>query len=412
MIGCRSRSRRPAALLTVLACLGAFRASHATVLVPDSVAAPVRPAGAASDTARDAAVGPQTSSPDELRMGPARPPDAHGPFFFYRGLDYGSESLVQPLRMILNGGYGIMQVGGRDNHIESVDYRGGAENLWKNVSDPFSAIRSEGWGSFVRNEILPFSTSTQDARYWPNYTQHLIGGGMGSRLIQEWYRAHGWSRPGWWAAGTMVAYHVLNETVELDGYRGWTTDPIADLMVFDPAGIVMFSFDPVARFFGHTLHMTDWSYQPAYDPHERTVENIGQNYVIKYRLPRSERWYAFYHFGTHAEVGLSYWRADGECFSFGGGFAAGQLVDLGDGIRTVDLVPSAGLFWDRHNSLMASVLYANTQAYRERLNIYPGALKFAGWSPGLFAAVNQNERFEAGITFTNRLPLGLAAGSH
>ena len=64
-------------------------------------------------------------------------------------------------------------------------------------------------------------------------------------------------------------------------------------------------------------------------------------------------------------------------------------------MRTVDLVPSAGVFWDRHNSLMASLLYANTQTYRLRLNVYPGVLKLAGWSPGLFAALNRNERFEA-----------------
>ena len=377
----------------MIAGLGLLCASRVGAAVADSVATSAVP-------------------PGDPRMGPARPPDRHGRFYFYRGLDYGSEALTHPLRMILNGGYGIMQVANRDNHIGSVDYRGGAENLWKNVSDPFSAIRHEGWGSFLREEILPFSTSTESARYWPNYTQHLIGGGMSYRITQEWFRAHGATRPGWWAVGTMVAYHVLNETVETSDYRGWTTDPVADLLVFDPAGIVMFSSDRVSRFFGQTLHLTDWSYQPGYDPLEHTIENIGQNYMLKYRLPRSDRWYLFYHWGTHGEFGMSYWRQDGECFSAGGGFAAGRLVDLEDGVRTVDLVPSAGVFWDRHNSLMASLLYANTQTYRLRLNIYPGVLKLAGWSPGLFAALNRNERFEAGVTFSSRLPAGLAAGTH
>ena len=109
---------------------------------------------------------------------------------------------------------------------------------------------------------------------------------------------------------------------------------------------------------------------------------------------------------------MSYWRQDGECFSAGGGFAAGRLVDLEDGVRTVDLVPSAGVFWDRRNSLMASLLYTNTQTYRLRLNIYPGVLKLGGWSPGLFTALNRNERFEAGVTFSTRIPFGLAGGTH
>ena len=210
----------------------------------------------------------------------------------------------------------------------------------------------------------------------------------------------------------MIGYHVLNETVETSDYRGWTTDPVADLLVFDPGGIALFSSERVSRFFGRTLHMTDWSYQPCYDPNKRTIENIGQNYVIKYRLPRSERWHLFYHWGTHGEFGMSYWLPNGECFSFGGGFAAGKLEDLGDGVRTVDLVPSAGMFWDRHNSLMMSLLYANTQTYRLRWNIYPGVFKVRGWSPGLFAAINRNERFETGITLTTRLPVGLSGGTH
>lgn len=418
MHGCRWPMLRLAAVLATMLGLGTFLASGASAAAADSAAAAVAadsvadPAASTARPAGDLGTGARTGPPADPRMGPARAPDALGPFYFYRGIDYGSEALVHPLRMILNGGYGIMQVGNRDNHIANVNYRAGAENLWMNVSDPFSAIRHDGWGDFLREEIFPFSTSTEGARYWPNYTQHLIGGGMSYRMTQEWFRAHGSSRPGWWAVGTMVAYHVLNETVETSDYRGWTTDPVADLLVFDPGGILLFSSDRVSRFFGQALHMTDWSYQPAYDPQQRTIENIGQNYVLKYRLPRSDRWYLFYHWGTHGEFGMSYWREDGECFSAGGGFAAGRLVDLEDGVRTVDLVPSAGLFWDRHNSLMASLLYANTQAYRVRLNLYPGVVKLGGWSPGLFVAINRNERLESGITFTARLPLGLSAGSH
>jgi hypothetical protein len=88
------------------------------------------------------------------------------------------------------------------------------------------------------------------------------------------------------------------------------------------------------------------------------------------------------------------------------------LRDLGNGVRTVDLVPSAGVFWDRHNSLMASLLYANTQAYRVRLNVYPGVVRLGGWSPGVFAALNRANQLETGITLSARIPLGLAADSH
>jgi len=334
--------------------------------------------------------------------------DFGGDYYFYRGYSYGSASLNNPARMILNGGYGIMQVAGHDNHVFTTDYRNGIENLWKNVSQPWKAISNEGTGRFLREEVIPISTSTESARYWPNYTQHLIGGGMSYRLTQEWYRAHEYAHPGWWAVGSMAAYHVLNETVETADYTGWTTDPVADLLIFDPAGILLFSSDRVSRFFGRTLHMNDWSYQPCYDPVDRTIENIGQNYVMKLRLPTAKRWFLFYHYGTHGELGMSYWRDDGNCFSAGGGFMAGRLREIGEGVRTVDLVPSAGVFWDRHNSLMASLLFANTQAYRWRLNVYPGVVKVGRWSPGFFTAINRNDHLETGITLTAKLPVGLA----
>src|SRR5204862_358723 len=66
------------------------------------------------------------------RFGPRRPDDRHGRYYFYQGLPYGSSRLTNPLRMILNGGYGIMQVGGRDNHVLTTDYENGWRNLWKN----------------------------------------------------------------------------------------------------------------------------------------------------------------------------------------------------------------------------------------------------------------------------------------
>jgi len=298
----------------------------------------------------------------------------------------------------------------RDNHPFDIDYRRGARNLWKNLRDPFGSIQNEGWGRFLQEEIIPISTSSRGARYWPNYTQHLIGGGMSWRLIKEWFRAHEWPAAGWFATGTMLGYHVLNEIVETSDYDGWTTDPVADLYIFDPAGILLFSSDRVARFFSETLHMADWSYQIAYDPWDRTLENMGQNFALKLRLPRSQRWFLFYHYGTHGEIGLSYRQDDGDAFSFGAGLMAGKLIQLDDGVRTVDLVPTAGLFWDRDNSLMAALMFADTQAYRWRLNVYPGVVRVGGWSPGLFAAINASDRFEAGITFSTESPLGLARG--
>lgn len=339
---------------------------------------------------------------------PVAPPADPEPYFFYHRLNYGSESLVHPLRMIINSGYGIFQVGTHDRSPFKIDYDTGATNLWRNMRDPFGAIQHEGWWQFLQAEVIPISFNAKGARYWPNYTQHLIGGGMSYRLIGEWFRAHEWPHPRLYALGTMFGYHVLNEIVENNRYVGWTTDPVADLYIFDPAGVLLFSSDRVARFFGETLHMADWSYQLAIDPWRGTLENGGQNYVLKLGLPHSEHWSLFYHYGTHGEIGFSYRRPDGSAWSAGAGLVAGQLVDLGDGVKTVDLVPSAGIFYDRNNSLMASAYFAQTQSYRWRLNLYPGLIRVKSWAPGCFAAIDHDGRVVGGLTLSSNLPLGLA----
>ena len=344
---------------------------------------------------------------------PAPPlPTAEAPAesaFFYHGRHYGSEALVHPLRMIVNGSFGILQLDNRDNHLGRIDYRNGVENVWMNVRNPVTAIRADGWRDFLLREVLPIGSSVKDARYWPNYTQHLIGGGMSYRMFAEWYQQHGLTHPRAWSAATMAVYHLLNEVVENDRFVGYTTDPVADLLIFDPGGMLLFNSDRVAGFFSHTLHMADWSYQPAYDPIHHTLENNGQNFALKLGLPWSKRWSLFHHYGTHGELGFSYTRPDGQCFSFAAGLKAANLIDLAPGTRTVDLVGTAGLFYDRDNSLLASLLVAQTKDYSVRLNLYPGLIHMGPVTPSLFVALDRQRQVLTGVSFGTRpkLPVGL-----
>ncbi len=332
-------------------------------------------------------------------------------YYFYRSHDYGSDALIHPLRLIIAGGYGITQLDNRDNRIWSVDYRNGWNNLMMNLGNPIEAIEREGWRNFFFRQVAPFSTNRASAQYYPNYTQHLIGGGMSYRLMLEWFRYHCYPRPTLLAVGTIAAYHLLNEVVENDGFVGYSTDPIADLYLFDPLSMVLFSSDRVARFFGETLQMSDWSYQAGYDPWRGTIENNGQNFALKFPLPRSERWRFFYHYGTHGEGGLSYTRPKGDCISVAAGFKAQNLIELTQGNRTVDLALVAGIFYDRNGSLLASLLYAETKDYRLRLNLYPGLVRIGPISPGFFLALDRDGRMLLGINLLQQ-PFGLAGGGN
>jgi hypothetical protein len=335
-----------------------------------------------------------------------------GTAFFYHSRDFGSDRLIHPLRLILNGGFGIMQLDNVDNHILEVPYGTGLRNVWRNITSPLPAIEAVGWRTFLLQEVMPLNFDRDTARYWPNYMNHLLGGGMSYRMMTEWYESRGCPVPVLWSAGTITVYHMLNEVVENGAYGGHNTDAIADLLIFDPLSMVLFSFDPVCRFFSETLHMNDWSYQTSYNPWRQTIENNGQSFVAKWRIPWSRRWSCFYHWGTHGEFGLSRTNDRGECWSFGAGLKAEDLVFISPGEKTVELVIQAGVFYDRENSLLASLMYSRSKDDRIRLNIYPGLVRVRGLDPGAFLGISPDGRVSVGVTAGSApwVPFGVALG--
>jgi hypothetical protein len=371
------------AALLALACALAASAAPRTAVARDTVRV-------VSDSARAAVRAPDT-----------------GPFF-YVGRAYGSESLVHPLRLIVNGGFGILQFDNRDNRLAEVDFVGGWNRVKSDLLHPGRAIGVEGWADFAQRELLPFSVNRKAAQYWPNYTLHLVGGGMSYRMMREWYAYQGFERPRAWSLGTMVVYHALNEVVENDARPGPTTDAVADVYVFDPLGILLFDRDDVSRFFGRRLHLRDWSNQPAVDPWHGTIDDQGQNYAIKVPLPGTARWSALYYFGNHGEAGLTYTRPGGDAFSLAAGLRAGKLVELGDGVQTAELVPTYGFFYDRDGSLMLSVTSATSSRYRLRVNVYPGLVRVRGVTLGAFLMLDRDGGAVAGVHLP-WAPVGLAA---
>ncbi|MFO7654325.1 MAG: hypothetical protein R6X25_10950 [Candidatus Krumholzibacteriia bacterium] len=345
-------------------------------------------------------------APDEA----APPGSGIRDYYFYEGRRYGSESLITPPRLIINGGFGILQMENRSNRISDIDFERGWRGLWNNLGNPVAAIDHVGWWDFLHSELIPVSINSGKAQYWPNYMNHLIGGGMSYRMMREWFTWHRYPWPTAWALTTIWSYHLLNETVEMDGRTGWRADPVADVYIFDIAGILLFSSDRVARFFGQTLNMADWSWQPFYDPELGTLENAGQNYMVRLRLQNASPWYIFYHWGNSGEFGLSRHLGDGYHLSAGGGFVAKNLRDVDRFSETANLTTSGGLFLDCEGSLLASVLYAKNKDNRWRVNLYPGVFRVGPLQPGLAAIVTQQRRVMFGVTI-GILPLPVGVGA-
>lgn len=319
---------------------------------------------------------------------------------YYSGRTYGSEALYNPMTLILNGSYDIIQLDGHSRSVLDFPYRTATSNVLRNLTDPFGPIRRYGVGAFFRDQILPVNITKAGAQWWPNYQLHLIGGGMTYRAMTEWYQLHHVPSPDLFSLGTMAIYHLANEAIENQSYEGDNVDPIADIWVFDLGGIILFSSDAVSRWFRESLNLSDWSLQASFDLHDMTLQNNGQYFSVKWKLPLQERLHLFYYFGMNGLTGLSYKFSDGTAISAGAGLHAKNLVmvDPNTHQQTMDLVWNAGLFYDRENSLLVSLTVSGLTDNSADLNVYPGVLHAGKFSPGFWMELRQDKAVLLGLT--------------
>jgi hypothetical protein len=157
--------------------------------------------------------------------------------------------------------------------------------------------------------------------------------------------------------------------------------------------------------------MRDWSSMPAYDPVLRTIENVGQNFMVRYDMQFWQPWSLFYHFGLHGILGLSYELAEGRSVSIGGGIRAKDLyiVDNDRNSRrlTTTMMWTGGVFYDLHGSLLSSLILGGTKGYDAKLNVYPCLLFSRDLPLGLFANLRNDGALVVGIVITS-FPFGLA----
>jgi hypothetical protein len=333
--------------------------------------------------------------------------------YFYHNLPYGSEALYNPVSLILNGSYDIIQNENRSNEIFKLPYGQGAANVFKNLGNPFSMISEYGWWNFIKREVFPLSMNVNDGQWWPNYELHLIGGGMTSVMMAEWYEDHGFASPMVWSVSTMTAYHLMNEFIENGSYQGNNVDPISDVYLFDIGGILLFTSEPVRRFFSEELHLTDWSLQPMLALNNGTLQNNGQYFSLKWKFPFSDSYSLFHYFGLRGLFGVSKRFETGEALSVGAGVRSEslKLLDPRFFLLTTVLKWEVGIFYDRNNSLLASFFFGGTRDNPVTLNIYPGIIKFGKFSPGVWA--NYSRNFGVGVGITTVWAPGVAVtGKH
>jgi hypothetical protein len=336
------------------------------------------------------------------------PEDAE-PAYFYKGLVYGSDASFNPLSELVNGAFGVLQINSNWATLDEINWGRGLQSTWRSITHPMQAIDQYGRTEFITNEVFPAQFRWSGLQYVPNYHLHLIGGGARHRAFVEWYRAHGFGHPGLWAAATTVAHSFAVEAVEHHRYDWISVDPVADMLIFDPAGAVLFSFDRVARFFAHTLNMSIWSGQPMYNPVVNTFENAGQNYGLHFFFSEKHRLGIFSYWGMSDLFGVTVRRESGLDWSVGAGVIVAELheEDRGAGMSAfyARLNWDAGFFLHENGSLLASV-HVSEWTQRVRVNVYPGMMSWSGISPGLYLGVRDTDVI-FGLSFIST-PIGFA----
>jgi hypothetical protein len=318
----------------------------------------------------------------------------------------GSESQFGPLNVLVNGGFDILRNASYSPRPFDYDYGTGAVNVLWNLTHPSEVIGGRHSERFVAHEVVPLlGLDPRYGQFAPNWFSHTLGEAMLSRRLGAWFDQRGVPYGRVAGIATVMAMQWLNEVVENDRYRGANADPIADLLLFNPLGMVLFSLDSAWRFFRGPIQLNYWPGQAAMDPRDGALVNHGENYAFKFSLGDWTPARAFFYIGQQGLGGL--------CWPFG----VLGTVSVGAGIRLLELervaedgypvlIPAGGfntelgLFWDRNESLLASVLLGWPSSPTVTVNVYPNVVGPVGF----FVSTSRVDGWVLGLT-SAALPL-------
>lgn len=388
----------------------------AALLVPLWASAAALPDSPSATTA-DAAAPDLPDSAGAPALPLAAPAAANGRF--WQPNQPGSDLQFHPLQVFLNGGWDILRNPSYQDRVYRVGY---ADGLW-NVADQVRRVPTHlgriGWGNFASRELFPYrGLDTKYGAFVPNWFMHTLGEGMLMRKLEDWYAHEDVAHPRLAALGTLLAMQVANEVTENGTFRGSNADPIADLLLYNPLGYLLFSIDEVAAVFGPDGPMTIlyWPGQAALVPGSWRLVNQGENFAFHLgrNLPLGLRGFMYY--GKQGLFGLAAPVDDVHTVSLGvGPSLRGLSARVQDGVRTMEpggrLAWEVGAFVDRNGSLLASAVAGVVGDRSLHINVYPGILPaIAGVQVGSFVRWGTYDGWYGGLSLATS-PLGLAAAS-
>jgi hypothetical protein len=168
--------------------------------------------------------------------------------------------------------------------------------------------------------------------------------------------------------------------------------------------MILFAWDPFARFAAQDLRMTIWPYQPIYDFSSGEFTNAGENFVIRPSIPGLGEHRPFLYWGPTTLLGASHPMNTGGRISWGLGAAVVRASR-----EDLQTRFSGGFFYDRDDSLLLSVIFNGTGGLTTRVNLYPGLIAPGKWSPGFYFGFSEGGTVTLGISL-RFIPVGFTFG--
>lgn len=307
----------------------------------------------------------------------------------FRSTTYGSDAQFNPATVIVNEGFDMLRIITSTRAVGEIPYGPSSRGVVHSLTHADAVLRHYGWSRWVRDELLPLSFRGKGSGKWaPNYQLHLFGAGMTYAHMAEWYDARGIPRPRLASALTLFTGHFLNEIVENAGNpTNETEEGLTDLLIFDPAGMLLWNTPWMRRAFSGSWEVNNWYGQPTWMPGTRRLENSFSAYFVRAPLPRTADWKLFALNGNAFLLGVSRRLRDSLMLSVGGGVISMDLPvnETTTSTSQTTLTPNLGVFVDRQGSLLVSFVNRTGHTNGPTVNVYPGVLKLGPVTGGLWA---------------------------
>jgi hypothetical protein len=351
--------------------------------------------------------------------------------YFYFQQDYGSESQFGPWNVWLNVGLVVPGRLGTQPQLNDIHYSQGWKQVRSSLTHQDDVLReSGGTNESLEKEFIPFAHPS--GAWLPNYFLHLLGEGMLSRKLEEYYLTQADISPMQAkvkAILTLLAAQATNEIVEYELPWEQRLDPLADFY-FNLAGIIAFSFDEVAQLLSNEyLDYYYWPGQPILDVQDGALFNQGEQYYFRSKLGIDSTMSLAIISGMPATgIGFSYPMNETDQLSImlATDVAVGKPNEEIEKLeRSTDFTASeiaelynrsVNLYWDRKGSLMGALALSYDPFYQVSLNVYPqkyqslsiGGFSLAHVGIGGYLIASQGGANSIGLTFSfTPLMLGL-----